>query len=191
MQGDYINVAVKKPAFDLKAIQRYANPQAMKDFDRFLDALPLNVGYNALIAAGIAWVLAGAAVLFASMEASKVTALRADLMEIESLRPPIPELEYIPISSAALTGLAKKMEKLYPGITILVGGEGKVTVSGSAVSYYPQFRAAIGHFQSGGKSWHVNVKTMCVGRECKGPSLQADIDVEAAHIAEAKPIEKK
>lgn len=184
-------MAVKKPAFDFKSLQKYANPQAMKDFDRFLDAMPLNVGYNALIAAGIAWVLAGAAVMFASMEASKVTSLRADLMEIESLKPPIPELEYLPISASSLSGLAKKMEKLYPGISILVGGEGKVTISGSAVSYYPQFRSAIGHFQSGGKSWHVNVNSLCVGRECKGPSLQADLRVEAAHIAEARPVEKK
>lgn len=182
---------VKKPAFDFKTLQKYVNPQAMKDFDRFLDAMPLNVGYNALIAAGISWILAGAAVLFASMEASKVTTLRADLMEIESLKPPIPELEYIPVSKSSLENLAKKMEKLYPGISILVGGEGKVTVSGSAVSYYPQFRSAISHFQSGGKSWHVNVKSLCVGRECKGPSLQADLQVEAAHVAEAKPMEKK
>lgn len=182
---------MKKPAIDMAALQRLANPQAIKDFDRFLDAMPLNVGYNALIAAGIAWVLAGIGVLFASMEASKVTALRADLMEIESLRPPIPELEYVAIGKSNLSELAKKMEKLYPGITILVDGEGSVTVSGSAVSYYPQFRAAIGHFQSGGKSWHVNVEQLCVGRECKGPSLQAELSVEAAHIAEAKPMEGK
>ena len=57
-----------KSGFDMNTIKRLTNPQAVKDLDKFLDALPLNVGYNALIAAGFTWLLAGLAILFATTE---------------------------------------------------------------------------------------------------------------------------
>ncbi len=160
------------------------NPQSIKDFDRFLDSLPLNVGYNAIIAASIAWILAGAAVVFASVEAGKVSKLRSDLLAIEALKPPIPQMEYNNVSKPILETLVKKMEKLYPGVGIIVNGDGGITISGSAVSYYPQFRAAIGHIVNGGRLWRVNVNKICVGRECKGPSLQAELNVSMARVSE-------
>ena len=58
--------------FDFKQMKRITDPQAVKDLDRFLDKLPSNVGYNALIAAGITWALAGGALLFASTESTKL-----------------------------------------------------------------------------------------------------------------------
>ncbi len=51
-------------SIDWNMVKRLTSPQGAKDFDKFLDAMPVNVGYNALIAAGIAWVMAGCAVFF-------------------------------------------------------------------------------------------------------------------------------
>ncbi|MCK5556711.1 MAG: hypothetical protein KAI76_10790, partial [Alphaproteobacteria bacterium] len=65
---------------DWSAFRKYTSPQAIKDLDSFLDAIPLNVGYNALIAAGLAWVLGAGAVFFTSMETEKVSKLHGNLM---------------------------------------------------------------------------------------------------------------
>ena len=75
---------------DLATVKKYANPASIKDFDRFLDELPMNVGYNALISAGVALLLGVASVLFASMETEKVSKLHASLMEVQALQPPVP-----------------------------------------------------------------------------------------------------
>lgn len=171
-----------KSKFDLNALKRLANPQAVKDFDKFLDALPVNVGYNALIAAGIAWVVAGAALLFASTETAHVNKLRTDLLAVEALKPPVPAIEYIPASSEALENLRQKIQKTFKGTTVLIRTEGVVTLSANDSDYYPQFQAAISHFENGGRNWKVSIVSMCAGRECKGAALQADLKVEIARI---------
>lgn len=167
---------------DWRSLQRLTNPQAMKDFDAFLDSLPLNVGYNALIAAGIAWVLAGGSVLFTSMEVEKVSKLRSELLKIEALQPPIPVLKYTPVSKAAIEALALKIEATYPGIKTLAEGEGKVLVTGSDTDYFPQFLAAISTLQNGGKNWKVKVDSMCIGRDCKTAKLTASLLIDSVRV---------
>lgn len=167
---------------DMTLVKRYTSPQAVKDFDRFLDAMPMNVGYTALIIAGLIWMMAGGAVFFASSEMKGVTKLRAELLEVESLQPPVPQIEYIAVPKAQLEESTKKIAGLYPGVTIIVQGEGKATVSGTAVNAYPQFRAAINHLQNSGINWRTQFETLCLGRECSGSSLSAAIKIEVAHV---------
>jgi hypothetical protein len=164
-------------------LKKYTNPQSVKDLDRFLDALPLNAGYNALIAAGLAWLLAGTAVVFASIESGKISELHSELLKVEALKPPVPVISYIPIQQSALKGFAKKIENLYPGISIK-SAKGILKISGD-LRHYAQFRGVISHVQSGGKSWNVDFKKLCVGRECKGPELQADLIVRTIKIKDA------
>lgn len=168
---------------DWRSVQRYASPQAMKDFDRFLDAMPLNVGYNALIAAGIIWLVAGASVLFTSMEVEKVSKLRAELMEVEALQPPIPTLKHIAVPKAALDQVVKNVGETFKGIS-LITTDGEVTVSAADTDFFPQFLGAVSFLQNGAKSWKVKISTMCVGRDCSGSKLSANFKVETVRVGE-------
>lgn len=168
---------------DWRSMQRYTSPQAMKDFDHFLDATPLNVGYNALIACGIIWIVAGFAVLFTSMQVEKVSKLRADLMEVEAMQPPIPTIKYIPVPKTSLEPVANKAKDTYAGVNLIVG-EGDVVLSATDTDFFPQFLGVISFLQNGAKNWKVRINTMCVGRDCTGSKLSANLKVEAVRIGE-------
>lgn len=173
---------------DWVALKRYTSPQAVKDLDRFLDAIPMTVGYNALAAASLAWVLAGAAVLFASGETSKVSKMHADLMQVQALRPPIPTIQYVPVGDSALKPLAEKISGTYKGITITTS-EGMAIVSGQDTDFFPQFLAVISSLQRGGRNWKVQIDKMCVGTGCIGAKLTASLKIDAVRIGEPeKPI---
>lgn len=168
-------------------MQKYMNGESVKDLDRFLDNLPMAVGYPALAAAGVAWVLAGMSALFAAGEIEKATQLRAELMKVEALQPPVPRVVYSSVSKTQLEQVLKNVNGLYPGITVTASGEGQVTLSGGQVGYYPQFRAAISHIQSVERNWRVSIQDMCMGRECNGGGLSATLKVDLARIDTPAP----
>lgn len=169
--------------------KKYTDPQAVKDFDKFLDALPLNVGYNALIAAGMAWILAGGAVLFASMETQKVSQTHAELMKVQALQPPIPVLQFIPVPQATLKDVTKNLGEIFKGISIVQSGDGKMIVSAQDTDYFPQFLAAISYIQRGGPNWKVGIDTFCAGRECQGSKLSATIQIDVIKVGDPEPPE--
>lgn len=169
---------------DINSFKKYFTAQAVKDFDAFLDALPLNVGYNALAAVGIAWIIAGGAVVFTSMEVEKVSKIRAELMKVEALKPPVPVIEYLPINQGLISDTIKKIIETYKGVNVIAGSGGSVTVSAADTDYFPQFLAAISFLQSGGKNWRVRIDSMCVGKDCPTSKLSATLKVEVAHVGE-------
>lgn len=164
--------------------KKYSDPQAVKDFDKFLDDLPMNVGYNALIAAGIAWILAGGTVLFASQEMDKVSKTRAELMKVQALQPPIPVLKEIPVPQATLKEVTKNLTEIFKGISIVQSGDGKLTVSAQDTDFFPQFLAALSYIQRGGASWKVNIETFCAGRECQGSKLSATLKIDLIKVGD-------
>lgn len=172
--------------FDWRSLKSITNPNAVKDLDKFLDKLPLTVGYNALIAAGLVWVLAGGAVLFATTEASKAAELRAELLEVESLRPPVPEIQFTPVPKSSLETFVEEIEdaELYPVLTLRASNEGMITITGND-SEFTAMTYAIGHIQGGGKNWHVAVDSMCLGPECTGGTLKADLKVSMIKVMDA------
>lgn len=166
-------------------LQRYANAQAVKDFDKFLDALPVNVGYNALLAAGACCLMGILAVWFTSQELEKVSRLHAELMNVQALHPPVPDLKYTAVSPKALEPLTKNIANTFKGVAVGVGrGEGEVTISAQDADYFPQFLAGISFLQRGGRNWKVRINALCVGRDCKGPPLSATMKVEAVTLGE-------
>lgn len=174
---------------DWSVLKRATSPQGMKDLNIFLDALPMNVGYNALIAAGIAWVLAGAAVLFTSMQIENVSHLRAELAKVGAMKPPIPLIKYEPVPEASLDALKKKILETYKGINF-VGGASGLTLSAADTDYFPQFLAALSTLENGGKNWRVSVDSMCVGSDCPSSKLLAVLKVEVARVG-AAPVEEE
>lgn len=174
---------------DWSAFRKYTSPQAIKDLDSFLDAIPLNVGYNALIAAGLAWVLGAGAVFFTSMETEKVSKLHGNLMEVQALQPPVPVLKYIPVSQQVIQILAKKITETYKGVVITVNSDGMVTLSAPDTDYFPQFLAAISYLQRGGRNWKVKIKTLCVGRDCSGSKISTSLRIDMVRFGD--PEKKK
>lgn len=172
--------------FDLKKLQHMTSTQGIKDLDRFLDKLPTMVGYNALIAAGLTWILAGAAVLFATTEASKVADLRAQMLEVESLRPPVPSIEFHPVSEAGLEGFINGVERinLYPVLSFNVTGDGALTISGQDQDF-TALTYALGHVMGSGRNWHVSFDQFCLGPECEGRTMEAQLKVSSIRIADA------
>jgi hypothetical protein len=177
--------ALKKFAdIDWDALRRTVTSQGVKDFDSFLDALPLNVGVNALIAAGIAWLVAGTSVFFTSMEISNVSHLRAEVAKVGALKPPVPVIKYDPVPEAQVAALQKKITETYKGIHF-IGSTASMTISAEDTDYFPQFLAAVSTLQNGGKNWRVTISSMCVGLDCVGSKLSAVLKIETARIAEA------
>lgn len=171
---------------DFSQLKRLTDPNAAKDLDRFLDNLPTTVGYNALIAAGLAWAFAAGAVLFAMTEASKAAELRTELLKVESLRPPVPEIQFVPVSKGQIEEFVDNVERinLYPVLTFRVSGDGKLEISGNDQEF-TAMTYAIGHIQGGGKNWHVAVDTMCVGPECQGGSMKTSLNVTSIKVMDA------
>lgn len=171
---------------NLATLQRFTSPQAIKDLDKFLDDIPVNVGYNALIAAVAAWVIAGAAIFFTSMEMKAVNKIHAELMEVEALQPPVPVLKYVPVKKDNLKALCDRIAETYKGITLGVTDDGVVTVAGKDTDYFPQFLAAISSLQRGGKNWRVQISTLCAGRACASQKLAATLAVDMVRLGEAE-----
>jgi hypothetical protein len=169
---------------DWNAIKRYTSPQAIKDFDKFLDALPMNVGYNALIAAGIAWLVAGSSIFFTSLQVEKVSTIRTELAKVEALKPPIPTIQYVTVPNATVKALEDKIIETYKGVS-LTGSPTALIVSAADTDYFPQFLAAINTLQNGGKNWRVSISTLCVGTDCPANKLMATLKIEIAKIGEA------
>ena len=166
----------------LDKIKTHLSPEKIKGFDKFLDAIPVNVGYNVLIFALSSWVLAGAAILFAVIETRNLTELRTKLLEVEALKPPVPKIVYTPVPKARLESLVANIDGLYPGISYMVSNNGLISISAGTVHYIPQFRAAISHLQNGDAMWKTEIATLCFGRECSGPKLQAEIRFDSVMV---------
>ena len=167
---------------NMRTFQRYTSPQAIKDFDKFMDDMPTNVGYNALIAAGMAWLIAGAAVVFTSIEIGKVTSLRTEMMKIETLQPSIPVLKYTPVGKTEIDNLGKKIEETYVGIKIISTSEGEATISASDTDNWPQFIGAVNTMGNGAKNWKTKFTSLCVGRDCTGSKLSAVVKIDYVRI---------
>ncbi len=169
--------------FNMATIQKYTSPQAIKDFDRFLDNLPVSVGYNALIAAGIICLMGAVSVWFSSVELGKVSKLRADLTNVQALKPPVPVLKYLPVSQSLLTPLTKKIAATFQGVT-LIPGNGEVKITAQDTDYFPQFLAAISYLEHGGRNWKVSTSHLCVGTDCKTAKLYVDLKVNVVEFSE-------
>jgi hypothetical protein len=172
---------------NMATIQKYTSAQAMKDFDSFLDALPLNVGYNALIAASLVCLMGAASVWFSAEELQKVSQLHSDLTNVQALQPPVPVLKYAAVSQAILKPLTDKIAATFPGIKVTASGEGEVRITAQDTDYFPQFLAAISYTQRGGRNWKVRTTALCVGRDCKPDFLSIQLKVETVIFGAPEP----
>ena len=151
--------------FDASSLKKLMDPKSSGDLNAFLEKLPQNAGNTVLIAAGIAWAMAGALGLYASIQTKQLTELRAELKKAEALTPIVPKISDVPIPKADLDAFVASAKETYTGLTFSVNGS-NIVITAPQTSYFARFREAIGHVQNGGAQWRVKLEKLCVGREC-------------------------
>ena len=157
-----------KNSFDWRVLKRYTSSESFNDLNNFLEKLPDNVGTTLLSIGGAAWLLAGATIMFANIESIKVQELQAELYKKQALTPNVPTVTTQQVSTEQIEAFVARLQKQFErfDITINVDRDGSVLIQGREGRQYGAFREAVGHLQNGGSDWRVNVKEVCVDREC-------------------------
>lgn len=182
-------MALDLKKFDFRSLQKLTDPKAAGDLNAFLEKLPQNAGQTVLVAAGIAWAMAGALGLYSSIQARQLTELRAELKEAEALTPIVPKIKDVPIPTAEIETFIKKVEPSYPGLKFQVKGSA-IIITSTQTSNFAKFREAIGHMQNGGSGWRVALDKMCVGRECgNADKLAVSLNVNKVSVENPPPAE--
>lgn len=174
-------MAMDFKSFDWRSLQKYFTAQATEDLNVFLEKLPHNTNQTVLMMAAIVWAAAGALGLFATIQIKQLTELRAELQEVEALKPVIPVLTETGVSKAYVERFADDSAKIYKGLAIQAKNS-TLTITGKSTGLFGQFREAIGHAQNGGVGWHVSVEKLCVGRECKRAPLLAELKINKVSV---------
>lgn len=178
----------KALAKDLEgAIRKLSNPNAAGDLNKFMEKMPLNVGNTMLILAAAAWGVAGAAGLFATVQAQKLTEIRAKLQEATALQPIVPNIVDVPIPPDQVTKFAEELKDVYNGVQIQASGS-SININSTNTANFGQFREAMGHIQNGGSGWRVSVGTLCIGRECQGQPLSATLNINKVDVNKPAPV---
>ncbi len=151
--------------FDWRSLQKYMDPKSTGDLNAFLEKLPQHAGQTVLIAAGIAWAMAGALGLYTSIQVKQLTELRAELKEAEALTPIVPKISDVPIAKAEVEAFINKVKDSYKGLQFQLNGS-TIVITSAQTNNFAEFREAIGHMQNGGSGWRVTLEKLCVGREC-------------------------
>lgn len=172
----------KLKKIDVHKVKKALGPQGVKDLDAFLDNLPKKAGNIGLIAAGVIWVVAGLSILFAYTKSVQLHEIQSQLSEAEALKPTVPRLAYVPIKGAQLEQYVSKIKESYKNIGIELQRNGTIKVRAGSTTQYPEWRAVIDSFAYGGRNWKVRFEKMCVGRECAGAPLTAELKVETIDV---------
>lgn len=151
--------------FDWRSLQKYMDPKSSGDLNAFLEKLPQHAGQTVLIAAGIAWAMAGALGLYSSIQARQLVEVRSELSKAEALTPIVPKIKDVPIAEAEVKSFIDKVKKSYPNLGFMVKGP-VITITSGQTANFAEFREAISHMQNGGSGWRVSLDKLCVGREC-------------------------
>ena len=167
--------------FDYRKLQKYFSAQAFNDLNDLLESLPVRAGYGLLVAAGIAWIMAGATIFYAIVQAQQVAELRAELLKADALKPQVPKIVRSPVAEGDVRDFARKIDKVYDNVKVTSLND-VIALQASSGMYYGAFREAVGHLFNGGnaargESWRISVKSLCVGRECKPNFLNGQFQV--------------
>ncbi len=168
-------------SYNFASLQKYLQPKAADDLNHFLEGLPHTVGHQVLIAAGIAWVAAGAFGLYTFIETKKMIELRAKLSDMKSLKPLVPEIKNVPVTPDEVSTFVQELSEIYRGLSIKSQGS-TIQITAADTSRFAEFREAVGHVQNGGAGWQVSVERLCVGRECDRDKLAVLLKINKVSV---------
>lgn len=172
-------------SFDTAWLKKLMDPKSTGDLNAFLETLPHHAGQTVLIAAGIAWAMAAAMGLYASVEAKSLTQLREQLKETKALQPKVPVIKDVPIDKKEVEAFAKELKEIYRGLDIKANGS-TILITAQTTARFTEFREAVGHVQNGGSGWRVSVEKLCVGRECDKMKLAAALKINKVSVEKAQ-----
>jgi hypothetical protein len=172
-------------SFDTTLLKKLMDPKAAGDLNIFLEKLPHHAGQTVLIAAGIAWAMAAALGLYASVEAKSLTELREQLKETKALQPTVPVIKDVPIDTKEVEAFVTELKDIYRGLTIQASGS-TINITAATTSRFTEFREAVGHVQNGGSGWRVTMEKLCVGRECDRVKLAAALKINKVSVEKAQ-----
>lgn len=152
-------------SIDWTLLKKLADPKSSGDLNAFLEKIPHHAGQTVLIAAGIAWAMAGALGLYTTIQTQQMTELRAKLKETQALKPSVPVVKDVPVDKAEVESFVKTLKATYTGLDIQQS-DASITITSNTTASFGQFREAVGHVQNGGTGWRVTLDKLCVGREC-------------------------
>lgn len=167
--------------FNWRSLQKYFSAKSMHDLNAFLEKLPVMAGQSALMAAAIAWASGAAIGLFATVQAKKMTELRAELKETQALKPAVPVIRDVPVPQADIKKFADVLSASYPNLSIKQQGA-SLFITAPTTASFAEFREAIGHVQNGGTGWRVSVDKLCVGRECDRDKLAVLLKINKVSV---------
>ncbi|MBI1237692.1 MAG: hypothetical protein GC188_13525 [Alphaproteobacteria bacterium] len=174
-------------SFDMGVLKKLADPKLAGDLNAFLEKMPERAGHTILIAAGIAWAVAAAASMFATIKVQQLTELRNSVKEAQALVPIVPKISDKPISPEEVKTFAEEAGKAYKDLNIVANGS-SIIITAPSTSLYGQFREAVGHVQNGGSGWRVSLQKLCVGRECdKNAQLAASLTINKVSVENPPP----
>lgn len=182
MAFDAKNIMDRVKGVNWRRLAAYANPQAVKDLDVFLDKLPLRAGSKGLYIAASIWVVAAMSLLLAYSKSVNLQDIRKQMSQAEAMRPSVPIVTYKPVPDDQIKAQVEKMKNVYKTLTINMSN-GQVDIAATTTRDFPAWRAAIGDLSFGGNAWRVQTKLLCAGRECKGQPLQASLSVQQLDIS--------
>ena len=171
----------KLESFDWRSLKKYTSSQSGADLNKFLEKLPQNTNQTLLVIMGIAWGCAAALGLYTSLQMQTFTELRAELHEMEAVKPSVPTLKTVTVNKGEVKRFVEQTKKTYKSIKMEAKGA-SIVLSASNTAYFGQFREVIGHIQNGGAGWKIQIDQFCVGRECKGNKLAAVLKVNKISV---------
>ena len=152
--------------FDMNSLNKYFSAQSANDLNAFIESMPMRAGYGVLIAAGIAWLLAGLAVVYATTVATNVAEIRTELIKTEASKPLVPKLSKIAVPDSEVKAFVERTDPLYKDVVITHDGN-SIKLNANSGRFFGAFREAINHAYNGGQGWRLSLQSMCVGRECE------------------------
>jgi hypothetical protein len=166
----------------IEKIKNLFSARSVKALDKFLDAIPANVGLNVVLVVGMMWLVAIAFLYMAVQQLEDTAMIRREFLQVESLKPPIPEMKYVLVKKEKLVEFGDNVSLIYKGLHVSVKGDGKVSITAQDTDFFPQFISGISYFQRGDRDWRVNISKLCAGRDCKGSKLSTDLKIEKVMV---------
>lgn len=167
--------------FDWRALQKYTNPQAIGDFNHFLEKMPQNTNKSLLVVAAIVWTVAGAIGLYATVKMQEFATISLEREEAQALVPNVPTIQDKAVDAAQVTQFVDEIQNIYKGLEIK-GNSANIVIRAKSTAQYGEFREAIGHVQNGGSGWRVNIDRLCVGKECQQYPLAAALKINQISV---------
>jgi hypothetical protein len=152
--------------FDMNTINKYFSAQSANDLNAFIESMPMRAGYGVLIAAGIAWLLAGLAVVYATTVAANVAEIRTELIKTEALKPLVPKISEVAVPDDEIEKFVEMTNPLYQNVNIS-HDKNAIKFNANSGRFFGAFREAINHAYNGGQGWRLSLQSLCVGRECE------------------------